>query len=262
MSEFSAEWLALREPADAAAREQSPLPPIAADPINIVDLGAGTGSNLRYLGPRLQAAQHWTLADRDMALLQAVTLPKTSRSLSAQTLQLDLFTELHCLRLSGVHLVTASALFDLVSREWILRLAALCRGAEVPACLFALNFNGELAWAPEEPEDAWIAELFRNHMARDKGFGIATGAGSAHVLSEVFGSMGYRSQRTESPWRLGPAESALQEALLGSYQLVAVEMSPAKGDTIADWARRRRRHIAARESRLTVGHQDVVLQQS
>jgi hypothetical protein len=261
MSGFSAEWLALREPADRAARNSTPLPEIAADPIQIVDLGAGTGSNLRYLGPRLRAAQHWTLADRDVDLLAGITLPHISRLLSVNTLTLDLFTELHCLPLRGVHLVTASALFDLVSRDWIERLAALCRDAEVPACLFALNFDGRIAWVPEESEDGWIAELFRNHMVRDKGVGIATGPHSPQVIAGVFGAIGYRVYSSESPWHLGPQESALQEALLDGYERVAAEMAPDKADMIADWARRRRDHVIAQSSRLSVGHQDVLLQQ-
>src|SRR5207248_380991 len=58
----------------------------------------------------------------------------------------------------GRHLVTASALLDLVSRKWIRRLAALCR-AHAEAALFALTYNGQSDCDPEEPEDDAIRDL-------------------------------------------------------------------------------------------------------
>src|SRR5260221_14723616 len=54
MSGFSADWLALREPADHAARSidltRALLGALRRDrPLRVLDLAAGTGSNLRYL---------------------------------------------------------------------------------------------------------------------------------------------------------------------------------------------------------------------
>src|SRR5438874_8082377 len=69
VGDFSAGWLALREAADHAARSDR-LARAAAGairgrtPVRIVDLGCGTGSNLRYLAPRLPPPQRWLLVDR------------------------------------------------------------------------------------------------------------------------------------------------------------------------------------------------------
>ena len=69
MSGFTGEWLALREPADIAARSQE-LTSFVRDALEsrarleIVDLGSGTGSNVRYLAPRLPSPQHWTSRPR------------------------------------------------------------------------------------------------------------------------------------------------------------------------------------------------------
>src|SRR5688572_24775794 len=67
------DWLALREPADAAARApvlvealRKHLPPGGME---IHDLGCGTGSMARWLAARLEGPQHWVLYDRDDALL-------------------------------------------------------------------------------------------------------------------------------------------------------------------------------------------------
>jgi SAM-dependent methyltransferase len=69
---FDADWLALREPFDLAARslhlarrlaERLPARP------RLMDLGAGTGSMFRYLAPIIGRGQDWTLVDADAALL-------------------------------------------------------------------------------------------------------------------------------------------------------------------------------------------------
>jgi hypothetical protein len=73
MSEhFDGDWLDLREPYDAAARDAGlagilsrALPPRP----RILDLGAGTGALLRWLGHWIGRAQAWTLVDADEALI-------------------------------------------------------------------------------------------------------------------------------------------------------------------------------------------------
>ncbi len=76
MSGFSAEWLALREPADHRARNRDLLGALARrfagrDTLSVVDLGCGAGSNLRALAPALPRRQRWRLVDHDAALLGA-----------------------------------------------------------------------------------------------------------------------------------------------------------------------------------------------
>src|SRR5947199_10701597 len=74
MTRVSPEWLALREPADAAARSSVLLEPLrhklSSGPTVVHDLGCGTGSMARWLAPRLPGLPHWVLYDRDEALLK------------------------------------------------------------------------------------------------------------------------------------------------------------------------------------------------
>ena len=74
MSEsFDATWLALREPADAWARDPAlaeRLVSLLPKRPHLVDLGAGTGSLFRWLAPRVGGAQAWTLVDGDAALVE------------------------------------------------------------------------------------------------------------------------------------------------------------------------------------------------
>ncbi len=71
----SREWLALREPADAAARTRDLVDTLrrqhpATGRWVIHDLGGGTGAMGRWLAPLLPGPQHWIVHDRDADLLE------------------------------------------------------------------------------------------------------------------------------------------------------------------------------------------------
>ena len=77
MTVFSADWLAAREPHDARARNPVVLDTLVAAvaslrSISIVDLGCGTGSTVRAIGPRLPARQGITTAGADGAIVTAL----------------------------------------------------------------------------------------------------------------------------------------------------------------------------------------------
>ena len=81
MTGFSAQWLALREPADHRARDRTLQNKVCEQLANVarteqravrlIDLGCGSGSNLRALATSLPEQQHWTLVDYDPLLLAA-----------------------------------------------------------------------------------------------------------------------------------------------------------------------------------------------
>ena len=83
MSGFSAEWLALREPADRAARSvdvtRFVLDSLARETAPVlVDLGCGTGSNVRYLAPQIPGCR-WRLVDDDEQLLSVARVAAVPR---------------------------------------------------------------------------------------------------------------------------------------------------------------------------------------
>jgi len=70
---FSGDWLELREPHDAAARDEMLAVKLsAALPARprIMDLGAGTGALLRWLGLYIGRPQAWILVDADPQLIE------------------------------------------------------------------------------------------------------------------------------------------------------------------------------------------------
>lgn len=252
MSTFSAAWLALREPADAAARSSALASfVVGQQPMGrLVDLGGGTGANVRYLSSRLPTPQFWTIVDHDAALLERAPLHATRRQADLNTVVDD--QELF----AGSSLVTASALLDLVSERWLAKLVERCHAAGA-GVLFALSYDGRIVCSPEEPEDEDVRRLVNQHQTRDKGFGPALGPGAAVRAVQLLSAAGYTTKQETSDWKLTTDARMLQRELVSGWAEAASEVAPDRKASIASWRDRRFAHIDAGRSRIVVGHVDV-----
>jgi trans-aconitate methyltransferase len=265
MSGFDPEWLALREPADTSARSSTLTVKLAEAfplerPLRVLDLGAGTGSNVRFLSPRFLSKQQWTLVDHDAALLARAS---ESRGIDRSMCLIDV-VEADLSRFDNVSdlfatrdLVTASALLDLVSDEWLRLLADHCRGAGA-AVLFALSYDGRIECWPVDSEDQTIRALVNRHQRTDKGFGAALGPDATAIAAAYFKRLGYDVSVDSSDWRLTVADGVLQQQLIAGWAAAATELMPLDKALIDDWKHRRLEHIACGQSLLVVGHQDLL----
>lgn len=274
MSGFDPAWLALREPADHAARNgevESRVRGHFADrsALTVVDLGCGAGSNLRALAPSLSPRQHWHLVDGDAALLVearrrlagwADGAREADHELRLERNGIEIRVSFECADLTACDLgfgeiapdlVTAAALFDLVSLDWLERLVAASARRHVP--LYAvLTYDGMARWRPDAFLDERIVAAFNRHQRRDKGFGPALGPAACGALASLLSRYGYRSWQGDSPWMLGPADRPLTEAVTAGFAAAASEMEPAMAETFAAWARER-----ANAGNVTIGHTDI-----
>ncbi len=252
---FDADWLALREPVDHRSRPTAMLAPLQAwlqrhDSLQVLDLGSGRGSNLRYLAPRLSGRQHWWLLDHDAGLLQ------DARPIGPTVDVTPLVRDLRApegLPLDGVQLVTGSALLDLVSENWLSTLAAAC-SANRSAALFALNVDGQIHWQPSDPGDGALYAAFHEHHAGDKGFGPALGVDAGRCMHELFAGHGYTVVSMASPWQLTAADQPLRKLLIDGWVAAASAQRP---DLAADFRRWRERRETDGGT-LRVGHLDVL----
>src|SRR5690606_38183421 len=80
----------------------------------------------------------------------------------------DLASRLDALEWPARGLVTASALLDLVSSDWLDALAEHTAAAGA-AALFALSYDGRLSLEPAHRDDALVRALVNLHQRRDKG---------------------------------------------------------------------------------------------
>jgi SAM-dependent methyltransferase len=272
---FDSAWLALREPVDHRSRAVAAMTLLerawrAGGWSRIVDLGSGTGSNLRYLAPRLPGVRSWTLVDHDAELLARAVVPDGAEETRVVA---DLATDgLDAIGASSADLVTASALLDLVSKDWLNRLVTACRAAGC-AALFALTYDGGIQWHAAEndlrfaddPDDTLIRRSVNAHQRRDKGLGPALGPMAGLTAETAFRAAGYRAWLLPSPWRLGPGDAELAGGLVEGWEAAAIEQvreaSPAgaaDADRVRAWADRRRATIATGRFGLTVGHLDLL----
>lgn len=278
-------WLRLRERADWSARNSALTRAVTAalprdEPVKVLDLATGAGSNLRYLVERLPPRQQWLVIDRSRALLStlaertrawaeergyAVRAARTGFTMRGD--QLDCAVELRVEDLGafdeeagifeGRHLVTASALLDLVSAAWLRTLAARCRAVGASA-LFTITYDGRIACVPEEPEDEQVRTLLNQHQGRDKGLGgPAEGPGAAARAERCFADQGYRVTNVSSDWVLGAEDAELQRPLIEGWAEAAIEMAPELSAAIGSWRERRLAHLDAGRSHIVVGHRDV-----
>lgn len=250
--EFSADWLALREPCDSASRSRElALAFLAALPTSprIVDLGAGRGSNARYLADLAAGTPKWRLIDRDRILLeQALALDK-----NFETECLDFARDLASIDFSKFDGVSGSALFDLVSREWFNDFLRAVGGLPL---LLTLTVNGEFDWQPGDPVDDCIMSAFWRDMQRDKGFGAALGAAAPATMRALLEGAGYRVQTRPSPWCLGAEDTLLMQKLI---EFVADAARRGCDVGIVDgWQARRQKLVALGKLNLSVGHVDVL----
>jgi SAM-dependent methyltransferase len=283
MAEALARWLQLREPSDAAARSTAVTQALAdavhtRDTVRVLDLGTGTGSNVRYLVPFLPRRQHWVIADRDPALLALVTarmapwasthgLEVRSRpggcTIEGASLHCDIETRaadicrLDEALFEGSDVVTASALLDLASESWLRTLATRCREGGA-AALFGLTYNGWSTCSPAEPEDDAIRDLMNRHQQTDKGLGgAAAGPEAAALAPRCFRDAGFDVRTAPTHWHLDATHSDMQRILVHGWSEVAIELAPGDAAAVADWRRRRLDHIDAGRSRIAVGHVDM-----
>ena len=192
MSGFSPNWLALREQADHRSRAPHLAFKIAAKlagfvNVRIVDLGCGTGSNLRALAPILSNDQYWHLVDYSEDLLaharillrewadyaettsEGMTLYFDEKIIHVRFSNVDLKDGISGLLTPRPDLVTSSAFFDLISADWIQTMAADTARQNI---LFhtVLSYDGRI------------------------------GPDSTSILVEAFEKQGYLCETADTPW--------------------------------------------------------------
>lgn len=253
----SREWLALREPADAAARsvdlaEWVARTGAAADWM-IHDLGGGTGSMGRWLAPRLSGRQHWVVHDRDADLLEIAAARSAGpagdgAAVTVEPRESDI-TRLQPSDLAGASLITASALLDMLTGDELAGLVTVCASAACPM-LLTLSVVGRVELDPPDPLDSRVAAAFNDHQRRATERGRLLGPDAVAFAVEEFGRLGREVAVRPSPWRLGASEADLAAVWFSGWVGAACEQQA--GLAAESTAYTCRRLEQARDGQLTV----------
>jgi hypothetical protein len=276
---FDGDWLALREPFDAASRSPAlarALSAVLPARPRLIDLGAGTASLFRWLAPHIARAQEWTLADADGDLLarafaeirqwaagrglpvtvsggvMAVHTPQGAWRVRAELV--DLAGPLPALGLNRHDAVVCSALLDLVSIEWI---AALAAGLKRPL-LACLSVDGRDALRPVHVLDRAVLAAFRRDLSRAKGLGLALGARAPGELARALRGRGFSVRLARSDWVIGRGEADMLDRLVASLGEVAARRLPDRRDAVRRWVAARAGQVDRHRLAMRIGHRDCL----
>jgi SAM-dependent methyltransferase len=278
MGGFSADWLSEREPVDHASCnnmvKRAMLDYLKAkhgktlSNLNVIDLGCGTGSNLRGLAPFLGRQQNWTLVDYDPLLLSAARealldwadevivdddqhfeIKRNDYTIRVQFLQADLMKTYGEVLNLKPDLITAAAFFDLVSIDWITRFAQALQSP----LYTVLTYNGVEKWLPTHPNDQAVLSAFISHQQTDKGFGSAAGPHAANALISALQDRSYHVSQGLSNWALSQSEHhTLMRLLAKGIAQAVVETAQVEQADVNEW-------LAARSlaEGCEIGHVDI-----
>lgn len=277
MTGFSAEWLALREPADHRARDQALQNNICEQleivaraeqrAVRLIDLGCGSGSNLRALATRLPAQQHWTLVDYDPLLLAAaraalirwadqvvsdnaiLTLRKNTKTIEVEFAQVDLARDIERVLAWPADVITAAAFFDLVAEPWLVR---FCKALRV-TLYTVLTYDGNEQWLPAHHADVSMLKAFHAHQKTDKGFGVAAGPDASAIMQRELAARGFQVTLAPSPWKIDQTEATFIHALATGSAAAVRETGLLSTQELDQW-------LAARVSaqHCSIGHWDIL----
>lgn len=263
----SREWLALREPADTAARARGHVEPLRralpkTGRLVIHDLGCGTGAMGRWLAPLLPGPQHWVLYDRDADLLEiaAADVPGPAAdgaAVTVETKQSDI-TRLDPGDLAGATIITASALLDLLTGTETSNLAAVCCGVGCPT-LLTLSVVGRVELTPPDPMDRRVAVAFDAHQRRRTDRGRLLGPDAVARAVTEFDQLGATVLVRRSPWRLGITEANLAAEWFTGWVGAACEQCVDLAAETGGYRSRRLAQASAGRLAVAVHHADLLV---
>ena len=258
MSGFDVDWLTLREPADRAARHAGLKAHVldglrrGTTPALVVDLGCGTGSTVRAFAPMARKLR-WRLVDNDPALL-AEAQRRLDKVADIELVEADL-GDMPSGLFEGAAMVTASALFDLVSQPFLDRFADAIAGCGV-GLYAALNYDGRCIWDIAHAMDEAVVAAFNRHQRTDKGLGEALGPTAIAAMQKAFSARGYQVLTADSPWVLGREAADLQRRFILGMAGAVDAAGEIAGDDLTTW--RDMRLALCDRATCEVGHRDLL----
>jgi hypothetical protein len=258
-----ADWLAARAAADTSARDVTVwtlLPELInylidagglSGVLEIIDLGAGTGANQRWLAPGLPFQQRWIHLDHDPTISR-------SRPLPDGTMIIDGSVEALGQLLAGDsvdhRLVACSALLDVLTMG---QLEAVCQALienQVPA-LFSLSVTGTLSISPVDPHDQRLLDAFNDHQRRAG----RAGPEAVALAVDALCAGGFTVRTQETPWQLTAAsDSMFVEQLLQERLDAALAQDSSLAAAAKAWFALRRIQLRLGVLKIEVGHRDIL----
>ena len=281
---FETNWLDKRYHYDNTARdkkvEDACLSYLENKPaVTILDIGSGTGSNCLYFLEKMPAVQNWIFVERDEYLskyalerikkevtelgyaveehAQKLILQKENRQIGI-TYITDSFIDLDKkVDLSKIDLVTAGAVFDLLSFKQFVNVASVILENEI-ALLATMNY-AEMNFFPEEASDVLFIEKYEKHMSRPQEFGKAMGKDCSRSMVKFFRKHQREIVYGASVWNLNGKEEETHRCLFQFMKSAITEMIEEEEhiQLFAKWLYLKKELAAEGKLKTSIQHYDI-----
>lgn len=250
------------------------------DHLQIVDLGSGTGANLRYYLEQFPQNQSWYCVEEDIALKvpfweharqmaidldyaieqegELMKLTKPGHEVLIHFVHGNLLKVDELVDLLRTDLVLANAVFDLFSKEQFATLVQVLSHHSL-SMLFTLNYVGMDFSPSTEADDHYIGQ-YNAHMQREQAFGRGMGPASSREMEAVLKEALAQVEVGESLWQIGNQEQVMMGFLLGFFEGALSDWWDDEAEKIAleKWLLEKKQQVAEEALAAEVYHLDIL----
>ena len=247
---FDKDWLNERYPFDVEARNKELQTKVlqhleGKEKLVLVDVGSGTGSNCLYFVEKLLQNQKWYLIEQNEYLSNATIRrlkeyasyhkyeferKKKSIKITAitKTIEVVLINDSMLnldalLDVTKIDLLTANAVFDLLSEEQIEQFSNIIINNKIPFYA-TLNYQN-MTFFPEDPFDDIFISIYNNHMERRQVFGKAMGKNAPQFILAIFEKENWLIDSLSSNWNVERDDIKMHYYLLNFMENALAEMN-------------------------------------
>ncbi len=212
--------------------------------MSILDIGSGTGASCIYFMEKISANQIWTMVELNQDLAAAslerianfatqnayivqstdrqIFMQKGRKFITVKVLQ-ESFLELeHFIDLGGIDWVTATAVFDLLTRDMFRKFIATLMGRKIPV-LATINYEG-MSIFPASDQNKHYTDLYSKHMQRLQDFGRTMGGDVTQNAIQFFQEKNSIYTLGESNWKISSKDTKMIQYLLNYMQAAISEL--------------------------------------
>ena len=285
-NKFGLTWIKSREPYDSMSRSNLLLDLYKKDNNffkNILDIGGGNGSFLRWCNSRDILYNNFLIADHDQALLKDfyITTKKSflkksiellknsptsfqyqkkgSKKISRITLKKqDLLKSIESM--NSYDIISLSAVSDLLSRNYIKKILNTIQVNKV--IYFSICFDGRVIWQNKNKYDKYIISMFNKHQQQEKTLGIALGLKNIETIKNLSSRKGFRVTIADSSWKLNSDthnDRYFQNSYLNTIYKPLRRYELIDQDILDEWFQAKTGDIKLKKSNVQVGHKDILI---
>ena len=206
MHAFNNNWLFERERIDNLSKNKTLINKLdnslkKFNNINIIDLGARTGSNFRYLSKKIKLKnQYWSLIDISQKSLNEVkkNLTKNQKFINLKLINKNIIRDIKKFEFNKFYLVTGSAFLDIMPLNWFKSFHE--KNINTKLVYFSINYDGFFQFFPKHDLDLEILNLFNNdQVSKKNNQNKAVGPNCTSIINKFF-NKSHKTYSLQSNW--------------------------------------------------------------